>query len=713
VCLVLLVPGAALARPASILVADDVPGAELSRLAKALRADPSRRNYERLARFAEEYRESELSAQANFVLGLTDFNDYRWIEAREHFDEARASSWLRDHATIYLARAEVELGALERAQQRLQEYSFSGSPVEASAAVLAADIWLRMERPREAVAWLRRQPAVEERPALLYILGQAQKAAGSLQAAALTLQSVYYAFPLSAEAEPSKQLLGELQKELKENYPEPNEALRRGRAERLWAVEAYRGARAAYVELAERSRDPLRTEAKLRAAISLYRLHDRGSACRELKNLGSVPAALEGEMRSYRTRCFLQDRDTQAAEADLRYLEQNHPATAWTGDALLDAGHHALARGEEPRAWEYYRRAVAASPEGDGVAAAHWKMAWLTLRQRRQEAARLLEEHITRFPQSIYLPRALYWRARLAMEAGEDRLASYLLAQLRRLAPHDYLSQQAERLQASLGAPSGTSPLPDWVSKFSLPHDVVDNGPLSTEARRQLDRATLLEKLGLWDLAEGDLEAAFGESTHLQIALARARIAMGQEKYAVASERLRRAFPAYWRAELKDLPREVWEIMFPRPYWELIEREARQNGLDPYLIAGLIRQESRFESTAVSSAGALGLMQLMPPTARDLARTRRLSRDRILDPELNIRLGTRFLRQLLDRFGGSPEKAVAGYNAGGTRVAGWVTETGAKDAPELVESIPVRQTREFVYIVLRNYAVYRNLYATN
>jgi soluble lytic murein transglycosylase len=693
------------------LAADDVPGAELSRLAKALRADPSRKNYDRLAAFAAEYRESELSAQASFALGMADFKDYRWSEARARFDEARTSFWLRDYATLYLARAEAELGALESAQRRLDEFSFAGGVLEDEAAVLGADVRLRMERPREAVNWLSRQSAVKERPPLLYILGQAQRAAGSLAVAARTLQQVYYEFPLSPEAEPSKELLGELQKELKAAHPEASEGLRRARAEKLWAEGAYRGARAAYVELSEHSSGALRTEAKLRAAIALYKLRASGRACRELKQLGTVPGPLEGALRSYRARCALHDRDYQRAERDLKFLEKNHPRTEWCEAALYDAGNHALVRGEELRARDYFRRAIEAWPEGGRAPGAHWKLTWLTFRQRRQDAAGLLEEHITRFPHSPYQPRALYWRARLAMDAGENRLAQYLLGQLRRLAPHDYLAQQAKGLQGRLGAPAGNGALPDWVEKISLPNDSPENGPLSAQARRQLDKAALLEKLGQWDLADRDLEAAFGETPHLQVALARARIAMGQERYALASERLRRAFPAYWRAELEDLPREAWEIMFPRPYWELIEREARRNGLDPYLVAGLIRQESRFESTAISYAGALGLMQLMPRTARDMARMGRLSRNRILEPQLNVRLGTRFLAQLLRRFDGNLEKSVAGYNAGGTRVAEWVTETGAEEMPEFVESIPVRQTREFVYIVLRNYSFYRDLYA--
>jgi soluble lytic murein transglycosylase len=104
-------------------------------------------------------------------------------------------------------------------------------------------------------------------------------------------------------------------------------------------------------------------------------------------------------------------------------------------------------------------------------------------------------------------------------------------------------------------------------------------------------------------------------------------------------------------------------------------------------------------------------MQLMPATARAVARNRALARSRLTEPELNIQLGTRYLASLLRRFGGNVEKAVAAYNAGGGRIEEWAARSSSDEPAEFVENIPLRQTREFVYIVLRNYRFYRDLYA--
>ncbi|MGH9804981.1 MAG: transglycosylase SLT domain-containing protein, partial [Candidatus Acidiferrales bacterium] len=429
------------------------------------------------------------------------------------------------------------------------------------------------------------------------------------------------------------------------------------------------------------------------------------ASCDELARLGNATGDLEAEWRSYRARCALRDGNRARTEAELSALAAKFSGSEWHQEALLAAGNTALAANELKPAREYFRQLVAAGGAGAAVADAHWKLAWITHRGGdKAEAAKLFDDHLARFPDSQFFPRALFWRARLAAQRGEAPLAEQLLTQLRACAPRDYLAQRAERVLGSAkSAPAGSASAP-CPERPALPG-------LTPISRKRLETATTLERLSLHEPAEAELEAALEQAAHPLVATARAQLAFSQQKYARATETFNRAFPAYWRYQLNDLPREAWEILFPRPYWELIVREAESNKLDPYLVAALIRQESRFESRAESSAGALGLMQLMPATARAVAGNRRLPRGRLTEPELNIRLGTRYLASLLRRFNGSLEKAVAAYNAGGTRIEEWASRGSTDEPAEFVENIPLRQTREFVYIVLRNYRFYRDLYA--
>jgi soluble lytic murein transglycosylase len=161
------------------------------------------------------------------------------------------------------------------------------------------------------------------------------------------------------------------------------------------------------------------------------------------------------------------------------------------------------------------------------------------------------------------------------------------------------------------------------------------------------------------------------------------------------------------------LPRVYWEALFPRPYWADLKRFSLSNGLDPYLVASLIRQESEFNPLAVSRKNAVGLMQLLPKTGKIVAHQvslKHFSPAQLFTPEVNLQLGTRYFRGMVDQFGGSFEHALAAYNAGSDRVQDWMGQGPYRDSPEFVESIPFTETREYVQAILRNAAVYKQLY---
>jgi soluble lytic murein transglycosylase len=168
-----------------------------------------------------------------------------------------------------------------------------------------------------------------------------------------------------------------------------------------------------------------------------------------------------------------------------------------------------------------------------------------------------------------------------------------------------------------------------------------------------------------------------------------------------------------WRvAELHTLNDvRVLRVIFPWPLRELIEREADKHGLDPYLVAGLIRQESAFRPRVVSRAGAVGLMQLMPGTAWDIARRSGVEWQQawVEVADANLHLGTTHLAGLLKRYG-RVGPALAAYNAGGRPVARWLQYPEAGDTYRFVERIPYVETRGYVRTVLRNQALYRALY---
>jgi soluble lytic murein transglycosylase len=160
------------------------------------------------------------------------------------------------------------------------------------------------------------------------------------------------------------------------------------------------------------------------------------------------------------------------------------------------------------------------------------------------------------------------------------------------------------------------------------------------------------------------------------------------------------------------LPTRLWQLYYPLGYGDHVRTAAQGAGLDPYFVAAVIREESSYDPRARSGVGAIGLMQLMPDTARLVAQElgRPLGEvDALWEPPLNIALGTRYLGQLRGRFQ-EPLLAVAGYNAGPHRVQRWVAERPRADIEEFVDQIPFDETRAFAKRVFTSWHHYRRLY---
>lgn len=146
-------------------------------------------------------------------------------------------------------------------------------------------------------------------------------------------------------------------------------------------------------------------------------------------------------------------------------------------------------------------------------------------------------------------------------------------------------------------------------------------------------------------------------------------------------------------------------MIFPLSFLEDIKKYSSETGLDPILILSLIKQESAFDPSASSGVGAQGLMQIMPQTAVETDSSVNLAD--LTDPETSIRTGTRYFKMLMQRFNGNIVLSLAAYNAGPNAVDRWLREIPAKRGlQEFIESIPYRETREYVAGIIRNYYWY-------
>jgi soluble lytic murein transglycosylase len=311
--------------------------------------------------------------------------------------------------------------------------------------------------------------------------------------------------------------------------------------------------------------------------------------------------------------------------------------------------------------------------------------------------------------------------ARAFYQKLSDRFRNYYYAELAR-----------QRLKG-LQDPVDNSPKPD-LPKQSLPKEdavhytLLDRvSPLSSvgkitatdppEDNLRVERARLLSNGGLADAAVRELQAAASkdEEGGTWAPPEMARVYQDGGRYDRGIEIMKRTTPNYFAVDIPDLPRPYWEALFPKAYWTDLRKYSVLNGLDPYLVASLIRQESEFNALALSHANAVGLMQLLPKTGKTVAKQVKLkgySATELYTPAINLELGTRYFKDMVDKYNGQFEYALAAYNAGSDRVGDWLGQGHYRDPQEFVESIPFTETREYVQAILRNANVYRQLYGT-
>jgi soluble lytic murein transglycosylase len=243
-----------------------------------------------------------------------------------------------------------------------------------------------------------------------------------------------------------------------------------------------------------------------------------------------------------------------------------------------------------------------------------------------------------------------------------------------------------------------------------------DNRPLVPVTAPAIPTARTIRLLlagGLYTDALNELrfaQRAWGPSTPVDATIAWVYYRKGELRRAITL--MRRAYPQHLTAFGQEVPAEILQVIFPLTYWDLIRKHSAARGIDPYLVAALIAQESTFDPKIRSPANAWGLMQVVPDTGRRVARSLGIAgfnTPMLTNPEINIRLGAVHFARLVEQFGGT-HYALASYNAGENRVVRWRAERPGLDQDEFIDDIPYPETQNYVKRILGTAEDYRTLY---
>ena len=627
---------------------------------------------------------------------------------------------LSDYVVFHLASSELQTGDIDGAVRDLTAYRAQpvlSSPLAGKISLLFARALLDQRQPAsnsKALDVLQTDYKLLPQPDGDFALAMAYESLGEKLQAALTYQKVYYAFPNTDLAAQSWTAMDRLRLVLNRDFPVAPPRQQLERCQKWLDTKEFSKARQEYVVLASTLPEPDRDQAKVGIGAADFLAGDAASALRYLNGLKVARGEADARRLYFLTEAAKKTGDDAVMAESTHLLTERYAQSPWRLKALLAAGNRYVVTNEREKYSPLFRAASDAFPPDSTLAAAHWRVAWDAYIGGTPDRVELLREQVERYPSDSRAGTALYFLGRLAEKNGRLPEARAFYDRVSLQFPHYFYAVLArERLaDAKLTAPPDPSTA-EWLAAVDWPEhrDFTSIVP-NPATRLRIDRARLLMLAGLPDVADAELR--FGarlpeEQPHL-LAMELAR-SMPTPFHAL---RIMKSFSAdYLALPFDKAPLKFWQMLFPLPYREDVVRHAKSHDLDPYSVAALIRQETEFNPSAHSHANAYGLMQLVPATGRQMAREqgiRLASANTLLDPTVSIQLGTHYLREQLNSWGGDWVQTLAAYNAGPGRVRQWLTSISYKEPAEFVESIPFNETKEYVQAVLRNADMYRTIY---
>jgi len=622
--------------------------------------------------------------------------------------EAALRSPIGDHLRLIVADAQSRRGDLAAARATALGVvdHHPRSRFAPRALLLAA--WLADRADDEAgvqsalVRLLDAYPDAREAPQALYLLGHSAEARGQRDNAARAYRELMVLAPTTGWADGAADRVGVLAAG-GTAVPPLTIDQRVDRAERLLRGGVPKTAVDEAERIASEARDPSIVVRALRVvADGAHRLGRHEAAAKALAlAIPRVAPERQGAMRLEEARLLLRAGQRERAFEVLTKVA----ASGSEGDAAeaLWMRARALEDAQRPAdATAVFRTLATKYPKREIAGAALWRLGWNAyLKGDAREAAQHWGKLVDATGNRPYRLGALYWRARATEEGRNRAAAAPLYAQVITEAPRSYYGLLA---LARTGAARGAA-RPSPVTLPADPAEAVADDP-------GFARVDLLRRLGLVESALEELEEVVQQATGDTVRLYGFSSAyVRDERYHMALRIFRRHFASMATTD-PALPRAFWEMLYPFGWRSEVTAAAQRAGLDPFLVAALVREESSYHPRALSRAGARGLMQLMPATARPMAEHRGLAfagGELLDDPGANIEIGTAFLAGLLREFK-DPRLALAAYNAGPSRVRQWWQTRRTSDIEAFVEQIPFDETRQYVKRVMFSWDEYRRLY---
>ena len=630
--------------------------------------------------------------------------------AREFADPVWGTTPLQDYASLFLAQSLQRTGdaaGARAAAARAIDAAPEGRPTPPALRDAAMVLSSAGDDAGAAALYRRfldRHADHAEAPRIRLALARSLLAAGRVPEASRALTELWLLAPASPQADDASRQLRVLN-ERGLGGPAPSVKERIERAERLLNAGALEPAKTEAEAVLGTRPSPDLTARALKVVADAARRAGKWDVAAQTVN--RALAEMPGDRRApwlLDLARLEQRRSRDQALATLDKLIREYPKSPEEAEALGMKARLLESAGRLADAEATYQRLAGDHPEQEEGGAALWRLGWLAwFKGAFADAAGRWNRLLTARGGQAHREAATYWIGRAYEQRGDGEQAARQYAQVLSDGPRSYYGGLAVRRGAPVGPPRAAATL------VALPGDPRE--PLVADAR--FARVEALRQVGLGEFADEEMDdltrRSLGEPRRLY---ALSSVYAEEARYHLALRILRRHFQPFARSGLATLPRAFWELFYPMGYRTELMEAAGRAAVDPLLVAAVVREESSFHPQARSRVGARGLMQLMPDTARPMARARRLpfnNGDLLDDPAANLDMGAAFLAGLLREFGDA-RLAAAAYNAGPARVRDWWAARRSDDLEVFVEQIPFNETRAFVKRVMLSWDEYRRLY---
>jgi soluble lytic murein transglycosylase len=646
-----------------------------------------------------------------FEEGLKHFKAGNIDQARGVWKNLLPDALYGPAALLLLARAYSDSGDPATSETLLEELlkDRPGTVYSQQAKKMLVEVLCRQ---RKAAAVPLLTSMIEKAPdkdvsELMFLLAKLHRQLGNYSDAVVRYRTLFLNYPASVEGLAASEDLAWMVVHGKIPRPAFTEKEQLARARRLFARGRFDLAADSYKYLLKRN--PGSMHLMLRLAACRFKGRENQEAMRVLKGiLQGKPAGKERTEAVYLlSRLYWRlDKNKQFEQCCEKLFESGEPAVK--EKVLFNLGANTYERGQFDKSLAHFSRLLKMTRNQSVKADVHWKIGWIRYRTGKyEEAAEAFRQARVQSPGGRITNASLYWQARSLMHLNKDGEAKALFGQIARSAPLDYYGQRSAGLLESMKA----SVKQGTPRKQSFPGIKLTAAEFT---HRNVSDANKLMESGLHELALANLEALpKSMKSSPAIVFLTAKAAYGARHYRKARDILSRSFATCMANPPTDAPAEFIDMVFPQVHRKATARAAKKHSVDPNLVWAVIRQESLYDASAVSPAGALGLMQVTPKAAGVVGRHGRIPAKaiaKLLDPEENVAYGVRILSDNLRSFKGQIVPAVASYNADIRKVRGWVKKNGKMRQDVFIENIPYLETRQYVKKVLAGYRAYSMLH---